>query len=70
MAGVPKIHKRVCNVWSTCLLAFQMEKSRCFGRPSAATLVEKVRDWETKSGNPNLLTKPRIGWHDSYMYTM
>ncbi|KAG0578399.1 hypothetical protein M758_4G017700 [Ceratodon purpureus] len=48
---------------SVSAMAKHAELGKCFGL-TQQQWVKKVRDWELQSGNPNLLTVPRLGYSD------
>eukprot|EP00246_Nothoceros_aenigmaticus_P003569 TRINITY_DN14746_c0_g1_i1.p1 TRINITY_DN14746_c0_g1~~TRINITY_DN14746_c0_g1_i1.p1 ORF type:complete len:209 (+),score=1.49 TRINITY_DN14746_c0_g1_i1:126-752(+) len=39
-----------------------IEQTSCLGNFTHSEYVNKIREWEARSGNPNALTTPRLGW--------
>lgn len=46
---------------SASAVAKHVELGKCFNL-TQPQIVKKIRDWEVSSGNPNLLTVPRLGY--------
>lgn len=61
---MPEIVCFVCTRAGLCACK-QMERSSCGGRLSPAAQAKYVHDWENRTGNTNMFTKARIGWHGS-----